>query len=71
MILLLKKFDEGTATEKDFETIGILSKTMSFASFCGLGQSATTAMASVLRQRPTIFTDRIQYTEEELKGVFA
>lgn len=70
MNILLKKFDEGVAIEKDFMTIGELSKTMSFASFCGLGQSATTAMASVLKERPTVFTDRIHYTEEELRGVF-
>ncbi len=46
---ILTRFTEGSATEQDLALLKRLSKTMTTASFCGLGQAATTALESCLK----------------------
>lgn len=46
---LVKKFADGTATEKDLALIYRLSRTMEQASLCALGQSAPVPVLSTLR----------------------
>lgn len=60
MYKLLEKFTNCTATLEDIESMKELSATMAQASFCGLGQSSSTALASALKNRPEIFTSRIE-----------
>jgi NADH-quinone oxidoreductase subunit F len=52
---ILDKFSKGTATEADFALMTKLSTTMAKASFCGLGQAATTALDSCLKYRKAEF----------------
>ncbi|NMB09809.1 MAG: NADH-quinone oxidoreductase subunit F [Tissierellia bacterium] len=51
MYLILDKFSNGTATEADIELLRDLSYTMNQSSFCGLGQSSSNALVSVLKHR--------------------
>lgn len=46
---LLKKFVDGTATAEDVAAIEKVANTMKYASFCGLGQTAPTAILSALK----------------------
>lgn len=52
VVKLLSKFVNNTATRRDLELLIELSDTMALTSICGLGQSATTALRSVLRFFP-------------------
>jgi len=52
---LISKFADYRGTPKDIETINDLATTMSLASFCGLGQSASTAISTSLRNFPEAF----------------
>lgn len=55
LYLILDKFSKGTATKDDFALMKKLSTTLSKASFCGLGQAATTALDTCLRYRKAEF----------------
>jgi NADH-quinone oxidoreductase subunit F len=55
IIILLKRFESGTATAKDFAALKSLSDTMCLVSTCGLGQAATTAIRSVMKYFPETF----------------
>ena len=46
---ILTRFSAGSAEKKDLDLLRRLSKTMTTASFCGLGQAATTALDSCLK----------------------
>ena len=46
---IIKRFTEGNGTEKDIKLLERLSTTMKYASFCGLGQTATNALSSCLK----------------------
>lgn len=46
---LLQKFTEGTAKKEDIDTIEKIAQTMKHTSFCGLGQTAPTAILSALK----------------------
>jgi len=46
---LLKKFVSGTAKGKDIKTIEKIAHTMKYTSFCGLGQTAPTALLSAIK----------------------
>ncbi|MBP2649711.1 MAG: hndC 1 [Firmicutes bacterium] len=46
---ILCKLSDGTATTQDFKLLKRLITTMTAASFCGLGQSATIALATCLK----------------------
>ena len=46
---ILTRFAEGKAEKKDIDLLRRLSRTMATASFCGLGQAATTALDSCLK----------------------
>jgi NADH:ubiquinone oxidoreductase subunit F (NADH-binding) len=48
--LILNKFSEGTGKLEDIETLKRTSHVMSEASFCGLGQTATTGLKSIIEQ---------------------
>jgi len=50
-----KKVLAGTATQHDIERLKTIGNTMTQASFCGLGQTAFSAMRSALRLWPEIF----------------
>lgn len=45
---LMHKFVDGTAVNEDIYTIEKIAKTMKYASFCGLGQTAPTAFLSAM-----------------------
>ncbi|MDD4095917.1 MAG: NADH-ubiquinone oxidoreductase-F iron-sulfur binding region domain-containing protein [Oscillospiraceae bacterium] len=55
VLILLKRFESGSATEKDLAALTSLSDTMCLASTCGLGQAATTAIRSVMKYFPETF----------------
>ena len=52
---LISKFNDFEGTAEDIKTINDLATTMSLASFCGLGQSAPTAIMSALKNFPEAF----------------
>jgi len=54
-LILLKRFEKGSATKKDLAALTSLSDTMCLASTCGLGQAATTAIRSVIKYFPEVF----------------
>ena len=60
MYMILHRFANGLATEKDFERMERLSFTMATASSCGLGQSACTALDSCLKHRREEFQAHIK-----------
>ncbi|MBN2559072.1 MAG: SLBB domain-containing protein [Clostridia bacterium] len=62
-LILLDRFIEGVAVEKDLALLGILIETMSEASICGLGQAAPTAIKKVLQYFPEEFQSRIHATD--------
>ena len=52
---ILTKFKNGVATEADLELLQRLSRTMTTASFCGLGQAACTALDCCIKHRRAEF----------------
>ncbi len=58
---LLKKFQEGTATENDLNLLKHLAKNIPIGSICGLGFSAPQAIADAIKKYPEEF-------EAHLKG---
>ena len=52
---LIAKFNDFMGTDEDIKTINDLATTMSLASFCGLGQSAPTAIVSAMKNFPEAF----------------
>ena len=63
MYQLMSKVNAHLGTTEDLETITDLATTMSIASFCGLGQTATTAISTAMRNFPSAFEARIFGTE--------
>jgi len=55
LLQLITKFNNYMGTEDDLKTIGDLATTMSLASFCGLGQTAPTAIVTALANFPEAF----------------
>jgi len=55
LLELISKFANNQGTPEDIQTIEDLSTTMTLASFCGLGQTASTAITSALRNFPEAF----------------
>lgn len=63
LLILLDRFIENTASEKDLELLKVLIDTISLASICGLGQAAPTSVRKVLEFFPEEFTNRIRMTD--------
>lgn len=57
---ILKKFQEGTATEKDIELLEYLGKNIPVGSICGLGYSAPNAIMNALRKFREEFYEHIK-----------
>lgn len=55
LYFILDKLSKGTAVAADLALMKKLSATMAKASFCGLGQAASTALDSCLKNRPAEF----------------
>jgi NADH-quinone oxidoreductase subunit F len=66
VLILLDRFIAGNATKKDLSTLITLSDTMCQASTCGLGQAATTAIRSVIRFFPNVFSTASVPAREEI-----
>jgi NADH-quinone oxidoreductase subunit F len=49
LVMILEKFTNGTATQKDYKSIGRIASTMKYSSFCGLGQTAATPLSTILK----------------------
>lgn len=49
LVNILESFAQGTATEKDYDNIMNIANTMKKTSFCGLGQSAASALESSIK----------------------
>lgn len=49
LLKLIEKFEAGEATEADYKNLDKLITTMKFASFCGLGKAAPTAVETLLK----------------------
>ncbi|MDX9872542.1 MAG: NADH-ubiquinone oxidoreductase-F iron-sulfur binding region domain-containing protein, partial [Clostridia bacterium] len=60
LLFILNRFTDGTATEADIDLLQKLSRTMAKASFCGLGQAATTALDTFLKFRRSEFEAHIK-----------
>jgi len=56
---ILSKFENGTASEQDIENMLTLARVMKSSSFCGLGQSAATALISCLKYFREEFIEHI------------
>lgn len=56
---ILDRFSKGTADAKDFDLLAKTCLTMSKASFCGLGETATAALQSCLKHRKAEFEAHI------------
>jgi len=63
MVELMTKFANSQGSPEDIKTIKDLATTMSLASFCGLGQTASTAVTSALRVFPEAFQAHSQEME--------
>jgi len=63
MYQLMSKLNAHLGTEQDLQTITDLATTMSVASFCGLGQTATTAISTAMRNFPEAFLARTAIRE--------
>lgn len=57
---ILKKFQEGTATEKDIELLEYLGKNIPVGSICGLGYSAPNAIMNALKKFRDEFYEHIK-----------
>jgi NADH-quinone oxidoreductase subunit F len=58
---ILCKLSNGTAVSQDLNLLKRLMDTMTAASFCGLGQSATTALATCLKHFVTEFGEHLHH----------
>ncbi|QEK12847.1 NADH-quinone oxidoreductase subunit F [Crassaminicella thermophila] len=56
---IFNRFVKGNASIEDFKTIERFGKVMKYCSFCGLGQSATTALLSAIKHFPDEFYTHI------------
>lgn len=56
---ILSKFQDGTAVEQDIENMLTLARVMKVSSFCGLGQSAATALVTCLKYFRNEFEEHI------------
>ncbi|GAA0743242.1 complex I 51 kDa subunit family protein [Clostridium oceanicum] len=59
LIKLIEKFEKGVATSKDYGLIDKLITTMKYASFCGLGKAAPTAIETCLKHFKDEFDQHI------------
>ena len=57
---VLRKFQEGTATEKDLEYLKHLAKNIPIGSICGLGYSAPQAVVDALKKFPEEFEAHLE-----------
>ena len=57
---ILSKFENGTASEQDIENMLVLARVMKSSSFCGLGQSAATALMTCLKYFREEFMEHIE-----------
>ncbi len=60
LLQLVRKFKNGTATEKDLETIDDLASTMMCASLCGLGQASPSPLVSSIKNFKNNFSKAIE-----------
>lgn len=49
LLNIVNKFVDGTATKEDFNSIRRISEAMKFGAFCGLGQTAATALTTCIK----------------------
>lgn len=59
LLILLNRFGNGAASKEDLETMKQLSSTMTFGSFCGLGQTAAKAFLSCYKNFKNEFENHI------------
>ena len=59
LLNILKKFQEGTATEKDLQHLEHLGRNIPVGSICGLGYSAPNALMDALRKFKDEFISHI------------
>lgn len=59
LLILLERFIEGVATQKDFELLEILINTVRQTSICGLGQAAPTSLRTTMKYFRKEYTSRI------------
>ncbi len=60
ILMLVEKFADGTATKADFEKMKRICDTMKYGAFCGLGQTATTALITCLKYFKEEFEEHIE-----------
>ena len=53
--LILEKFAQGTATEKDLENMKMIARIMPMSALCGLGESAENALSAAFKLFPETF----------------
>ncbi len=57
---ILDKISKGKGKEEDIDALYSISKTMDIASFCGLGQAATTALKDCLKYMKEEFNEHLE-----------
>lgn len=62
LLNILEKFSSGKATKQDFVSIERIASTMKNGSFCGLGQTAATALTTCLKYFKEEFEAHINHT---------
>lgn len=60
MLRILEKITQGNASDEDLEKLSSISKAMSRASLCGLGQTAPNPVVSTMRYFLSEYADHIQ-----------
>lgn len=57
---IINRFVDGSASVEDFKTIERFANVMKYASFCGLGKTAPTALLSAIKHFPIEFYEQIE-----------